>query len=589
VTLRTRFTLLTTVLLAVGLGSALVAYERLDSQEVESELDRRALALARTGHLAGGWLPNLKPEDFEYLALRGSPAASAPAREPTDTAGPIFSNDVEQPDGAYVESFLFVRLADQRPVARVKNATSRGVPLARRGRFLETARAFAKGATGRTYRVTSEGREFAVAVNDARIVAGADREPRPPPPPPRRPGEAPPADAPEDGPPGENDLDGPPPPPDDSSEPPSSVGPRPPPPNRGGGRLPPRFRMRPDFVGVAFIDMEPARDAHAARTWVAGGVGLCALAFGSLLAFALSGHMLRPIRAAAAAAEAIEKPSQRLPTRGSSDELERLVTVLNGMLARLDDASTRERHFLATASHELRRPLAALLGELELASAPGRAPSTMHASIGLAIAYGHAMRRLVDDLLHHARAQAGALRLAEADVELGDVVADAVDRSRRTIASGAQPADAANPTARIEVGAIPAITLRADPDALRQVFENLLVNGATHGGPGALVTISADPADPAEPNTMGLSIHIDDDGPGIPSDERSRIFEPFGRGDRARTVPGFGLGLAIACDLIVAHGGTIDVVSPLRPGDATHPGSRFTVRWPVARIRSTPR
>jgi len=75
---------------------------------------------------------------------------------------------------------------------------------------------------------------------------------------------------------------------------------------------------------------------------------------------------------------------------------------------------------------------------------------------------------------------------------------------------------------------------------------------------------------------------VEDDGAGIPPDEIPRLFEPFGRGDRARAMPGFGLGLAIVRDLVEAHGGRVEVTSPAREG-AARPGARFTVRLPRAR------
>jgi signal transduction histidine kinase len=446
--------------------------------------------------------------------------------------------------------------------------------------------------------VSLGGTEYAVGVNDPRF-SGPHPNERPPPPPHGRGGRPPP--------PPRDDFDGPgdrppPPPPDEEGRDHSPPPPREESSDAKGDRTPPRRPPRPippTWVGVAFLEAEPALGGHRAHALAAAGVGVAALLFGALLAFALSGRMLRPIRAAAAAAESIHSPAERLPTRGSKDELERLVVVLNGMLARLDEASARERRFLATASHELRRPLTALLGELELASAPGRDAAAMRSSLSLARGDGRAMRRLVDDLLHHARAQAGALRLDESDIALADVVGDAVVRSRRTLGNGeangsnghertTSRSDVEGPAglssaARIEVGTLPTVTLRADADALRQALENLIVNGATHGGPGAMVRVSASAGANGD---AGLAIHVEDDGPGIPKDELDRIFEPFSRGDRSRTVAGFGLGLTITRDLLVAHGASVDVTSPLRPDEAAHPGTRFTVRWPRSRIRA---
>ena len=115
-----------------------------------------------------------------------------------------------------------------------------------------------------------------------------------------------------------------------------------------------------------------------------GGIGLGALLVGGLLSFALAGRMLRPVRVAALAAEASNAPAQRLPAPTVARRARSTRGVLNGMLGRLEAASDRERLFLATASHELRRPLTALLGELELAAAAGRTSRTSAPPLGLA-------------------------------------------------------------------------------------------------------------------------------------------------------------------------------------------------------------
>jgi len=373
--------------------------------------------------------------------------------------------------------------------------------------------------------------------------------PRDEPPPPPPPGDEPPPP-----PPGE---DAPPPPPPGEEPPPPPPGEEGPP-RRGGNRT----------VALVLLEASPALEAHRAFVLRLGGIGLGAMLVGGLLAFALAGRMLRPVRVAALAAEAVERPSQRLPAPSSNDELGRLVGVLNGMLGRLEAAADRERLFLATASHELRRPLTALLGELELAAAPGRGPDELRAALSLVQGDARAMTRLVDDLLHHARARAGTLRLVDGEVALGELVADAVRRAGRVV-PGLGP---------VEVGPLPPLVLRADADAIRQAIENLLVNAGGHGGPGVHVAVKA------QRDAAGLSVHVEDDGPGIPSAEQATIFEPFGRGDHARTVPGTGLGLTIARDLVAAHGGTLTVVSPRAHGAAARPGARFTLTLPAERL-----
>lgn len=328
---------------------------------------------------------------------------------------------------------------------------------------------------------------------------------------------------------------------------------------------PPRFPEPPPLVAaVAFLEAGPAWERHRDFVVRAALVGLGATLLGGLLAFAFAARMLRPVARAAYAAERLTSPHERLPGADAKDELGRLLAVLNDMLARLERTADREHRFLASASHELRRPLAALLGELELASAPGKDVGALRAAIGVALEDGRGMSRLVDDLLDHARAQAGTLRLAKQETDLVEVLVGAVRASRR-----ARPGPW-----RADIGDIPATVLTLDPDAMRRVFENLVVNAAIHGGDDVTVALSVDAG------ADGVRVHVDDDGPGIPADELPHVFETFGRGDRARSSHGLGLGLAIAKSIVEAHGGRLSVLSPRAP-DPDRPGSRFTVHLPA--------
>ncbi|MBL9089520.1 MAG: HAMP domain-containing histidine kinase [Planctomycetia bacterium] len=347
--------------------------------------------------------------------------------------------------------------------------------------------------------------------------------------------------------------------------------PNPPRPLRGpGGRPGPgRPRRGQGTFAVAFVEEAPMEAALLRRRGTLLLVVTAAAALGGFLSFLLAGRLLRPLRRAADDAEAIASPEARLPAPPADDEVGRLVAVLNGMLGRLDASAGRERQFLASASHELRRPLASLLGELELAATPGRSPDALREAVRLARSDALAMQRLVDDLLHHARARAGQLPLVARDVALPDLVAEAVARSRRALGRADADVDAAG---------VADLLLHVDADALRQVVENLVSNALTHAGPDAHVVVTA------AREGDGVVLAVEDDGPGIPVDEQTRVFEPFGRGDRARAAPGFGLGLAIAREVARALGGRLEVRSPLRGADAARPGTRFTLRLPPAAL-----
>jgi signal transduction histidine kinase len=337
--------------------------------------------------------------------------------------------------------------------------------------------------------------------------------------------------------------------------PPPEGGPGPPP---GGG--PDRFRPPVPVVGVAFLEADAAFAPLRARVRGHALVGLSALLLGALAAWALAGRMLKPLRVTAEAAEAIRSPVERLPAPRSGDELGRLTGVLNEMLQRLEAVTEREREFLGKASHEIRRPLAALRGELELALRAERPAADLRTSIGLALGDAKAMGRLVDELLLHARARAGALRLDRRPLDLGEVVQASAARSRRLL-----PASAS-----IEVRELPPLPMEGDGELLAQVFENLLVNAGTHGGDDVAVEVRG------SIDARAVTVVVEDTGVGIPAEWLPRVFEPFGSGDRRRGLSGAGLGLTVARDVVAAHRGEIRVASPVQDGR----GTRFTVTLP---------
>ena len=295
------------------------------------------------------------------------------------------------------------------------------------------------------------------------------------------------------------------------------------------------------------------------------GIAAVGGALFAVVAYVLLGRLTLSIRAASEVLKNVERTDARLSTKGATGEWKDLLDHINEMLGRLDAHSANERAFLGTASHELRRPLAALRGELELALRKRRDGGELRQAIALALGDAELMSRLVDDLLFHARARTGRVKLRERPVALVDIVYDAIDRSQRALSG--------SPT--IGIGMMPDVHLHVDPEALGQVLENLIVNAHTHAGRAAEVFVAA------RLHGGRLALSVQDDGPGIPASEQQRVFEPFGRGDRTDSVAGTGLGLAIAKDLVEAHAGVLRLISPV-PG--TRRGTRFTIVLPGARV-----
>ncbi len=230
-----------------------------------------------------------------------------------------------------------------------------------------------------------------------------------------------------------------------------------------------------------------------------------------------------------------------------------VVAVVAGRL--LDEAFARQRRFVSDASHELRTPLTAIRGQLEvLARSEQPGASEVRRVERVVLGETARLERLVEDMLRLARLDEEApLRLETFD--LPEYLAD-LGRTDSTPA--------------VELGAAPAGTLRADPEQLTGVLRNLLANARRHAGATGRVELSA------VARGSRLTIRVDDDGPGIPAEERERVFDRFHRSEvaRERESGGSGLGLAIAKAVAERHGGRI------RAEESPLGGARLSVELP---------
>ena len=288
----------------------------------------------------------------------------------------------------------------------------------------------------------------------------------------------------------------------------------------------------------------------------AAPVGILVLAIVVIVAFS-AGRALRRVTSSVDdlidAAGRVETGdySVRVPERGTRD-LRALTRAFNDMSARLGDADTRRRSFLADVAHELRTPLTVVQGQLE-AILDGVYPADAE-HLAPILVQTHALERLVEDLRTVALAEAGSLVLAREDTEVGSLVDDSLNAFRAT-------ADFAG--VRLESGVaadLPPVPL--DPARIRQVLANLLGNAIRHTPRGGVVRVSASSA------AADLVVEVTDTGEGIPPELLSSVFDRFVKQPGS---PGSGLGLAIARDLVVAHGGTIEAQS--------EPGRGTTVRF----------
>ena len=304
-----------------------------------------------------------------------------------------------------------------------------------------------------------------------------------------------------------------------------------------------------------------------------------------LLVIAASGGYFIAMRGLAPVSEMAARAAEvsatnlrdRLPVSGG-EELAGLARVVNDLLDRLEASFTQQRRFMADASHELRTPTAILRTEADVTLAQAhRTEVEYRASMNIVRDAARRLGRIVDDLLLLARTDSRAVPARRERVYLEEIAFDAL-RAVRPLADARQ--------VRVELGEVVEAPVMGDADLLGRLFLNLLDNATKHSPPGSDVCVTI-----AARNGM-FDVSVTDAGPGIPEEDRERIFERFVRLDDARaddaraddaraegdpTRPaGAGLGLAIARRIAEAHDGRLEVAES-RPGRTT-----FRVQLPAA-------
>lgn len=319
-----------------------------------------------------------------------------------------------------------------------------------------------------------------------------------------------------------------------------------------------------DGLYFEFVSLADAQDALESLSASLFGAAVVTTMAGAAIGWWASRRTLRPLAEVSVAAEAIA--GGRLDTRLGAihdPDLGVLVSSFNHMAEVLEGRIDRDGRFASDVSHELRSPLMTLSASIEvLASRREEMPdASARAAVDLMVADVARFKQLVEDLLEISRFDAGAARLELSAVRPGELIHQSVAWSQ-------------SPDVPIEIDPELADTvIRADKRRLVRVVANLLDNARKYGGGPTRIELTRLPG--------GLRIAVEDNGAGVPPEEREVIFDRFSRGTgsgRRTGSEGVGLGLSLVSEHVALHRGSVWVED--RPDGED--GARFVVEIPIA-------
>jgi signal transduction histidine kinase len=251
--------------------------------------------------------------------------------------------------------------------------------------------------------------------------------------------------------------------------------------------------------------------------------------------------------------------SRRIERTGSGDDFDHLSATLNIMLDRITRLMENLRQVSNDIAHDLRTPLTRLRQDLEEAQKRDLTAVDLRRVIESAVAEADVLLETFSALLRIAQIEAGTRRSAFRPVDLSDVVHTVVE-------AYALPVEESGRTLKAEVA--DGIQVNGDRGLISQLFVNLVENALRHTPPGTTITLrlSREPA--------AVVAEVADTGPGIPPDERAKVFRRFYRLERSRTTPGSGLGLSTVAAIVELHHATIELKD-------NAPGLRVVIRFPA--------
>jgi heavy metal sensor kinase len=286
--------------------------------------------------------------------------------------------------------------------------------------------------------------------------------------------------------------------------------------------------------------------------------------------YVLARRALMPIDHLASEARRItaERLHERLSVPNQQDEIGRLAAVINDTFARLESSFEQLRRFTADASHELRTPLSVIRGIGESGLGETRTPAEYKEAMGSMLEEVDRLTNLVDTLLRLSYGDAGTVRLSRALVDLGQLTRDVVSSLAILAEERGQ---------RLKVDAADGVVVSADRLVLREAITNVVDNAIKYSPKASAIDIRV------RSDGKQALVTVADQGPGVASEHRERIFDRFFRVDEARSRDdgGTGLGLAIAKWAVEVNGGHISVAA------GANGGSVFSIALPIGMASAT--
>ena len=331
------------------------------------------------------------------------------------------------------------------------------------------------------------------------------------------------------------------------------------------------------FVVAVGLFADPLFTTLRRLAWLLAGVSFLGLAVTAVIGYGLATKALEPVAHVTERATRIARGdfSARLDPASVDDELGRMTGLLNEMLERLHGSVQANRRFAADASHELRSPLTAMLGEIDVTLKRERAADDYRESLVIVRDRIRQLAEMTEQLMILVRAQEGHV-VGATEVELEPL-------AHEVVAAAGRLAEERQIT--VLIAPMDRAVIYADRMLLARVLDNLVRNALQYNRAGGHVAISAEVEDSGgtEWTAAHTVLRVTDTGQGIPDGDREKVFERFYRVERSRNrrMGGAGLGLSIASEVVRLFGGTIRVSS------STPDGTTIEVRMPGGRLTPT--